>query len=153
MVVHARETGTAIAGATDNAAVVRRFIEECFNKGDMAVADELLAGAAIQHSPSIADEPLGPEGVKQEIVRLRMVFPDLHVTACNVAAEGDRVVAYLWIGGTHTGSYRGMRATGTYAAWKAITTFRIAGGHIVEQWGVADCASTLKRLGLIPEEM
>jgi len=155
MVVHAQEKGTAIAGiarATDNAAMVRRFIEECFNKGDMAVADELLAGAATQQGPSIADEPLGREDVKQEIVRLRMAFPDLHVTPCTVAAEGDRVVAYLWLGGTNTGSYRGMRATGIYAAWKAINTFRIADGHIVEQWGMADCASTLKRLGLIPEE-
>ncbi len=153
MVVHAREKGTIIVRATSNAAIARRFIEECFNKGDMAVADEVLAVTAVWHNVSSAGEPLGPEEVKREIVRLRMAFPDLHVTACRVAAEGDRVVAYLWIGGTHTGSYRGLRATGTYAAWKAITTFRIADGRIVEQWGMTDCARTLKKLGLIPVEM
>ncbi len=155
MVVHAREKGTTVARATDNEALVaiaRRFIEECFNKGDMAVADELLAATAIQHDPSITDEPRGHEGIKREIVRLRMTFPDLRVTVCDVAAEGDRVVAYLWISGTNTGSYRGMPATGAYAVWRAINTFRIVDGHIVEQWGVTHCSSTLKKLGLIPVE-
>ncbi len=151
MVTYAQEKRMAIAGATDNTAIARRFVEECFNKGDMTVADELLAGAASQRSPTLDDGPRGPEDVKQDIVRLRMAFPDLHVTMRTVA-EGDRVVAYLWMGGTNTGSYRGARATGRYAAWKAINTFRIADGRIVEQWGMADCASTLKRLGLIPEE-
>jgi len=154
MIVHTQEKGATVTRAADNAAIARRFIEECVNKGDMAVADDVLAVTFVRHGhdPSIADEPRGPEGITRDIVMLRMAFPDLHATMCAIVAEDDRVVAYLWMGGTNTGSYRGMPATGTYATWKAITTMRIVDGHIVELWGLAACSRTLKKLGLIPEE-
>jgi len=152
MIVHAQEKGATVTRAADNAAIARRFIEKCVNKGDMAVADDVLAVTFVRHGPSIAVEPRGAEGITGDIVMLRMAFPDLHATMCDIVAEGDRVVAYLWMGGTNTGSYRGMPATGTYATWKAITTMRVVDGHIAELWGLAACSRTLTTLGLIPEE-
>lgn len=126
----------AVVPTQRNTAIARRFIEACFNAGDLAVADELIARTAIQHTPSILGEPPGPggSGIKREIMLARLAFPDLHVAITHIAADGDTVVARLWISGTHTGSYRGMPATGAYAAWDAASVLRIADGRIVELW-------------------
>jgi predicted SnoaL-like aldol condensation-catalyzing enzyme len=87
----------------ENKAIVRRVFEEIWNKGNLALVDELYASDYIRHNAS-AGSPPGPAGEKRHRAAFRAAFPDLAITAGDVIAEGDRVaVRYHWQG-THQGA-------------------------------------------------
>jgi hypothetical protein len=46
------ETATGTAGQIDPAEGSRRLLEECFNDGNLALADELIAPDAVNHDPA-----------------------------------------------------------------------------------------------------
>jgi steroid delta-isomerase-like uncharacterized protein len=103
-----------------NKAQVRRVIEEIYNRGDLAVVDELAASDLVIHASS--QEIRGRDGAKQYVAALRAGFPDLHLTVEGQVAEGDMVVTRWTARGTHTGAFQGISATG-----KAV---RVAGTDI-----------------------
>ena len=103
-----------------NKAQVRRVIEEIYNRGDLAVVDELAASDLVIHASS--QDIRGRDGAKQYVAALRAGFPDLHLTVEDQVAEGDMVVTRWTARGTHTGAFQGIPATG-----KAV---RVAGTDI-----------------------
>jgi steroid delta-isomerase-like uncharacterized protein len=97
--------------AEENKGKTRRFMDEVFNKGNLAVADELLAPNLIDHNP-FPGQPPGVEGLKQATVALRQAFPDLHVTVDEMLSDGDKVVIRSTMKGTHKGTFMNIPATG-----------------------------------------
>ena len=93
-----------------NKTLVRRVVEEVYNQGNLAVADELAASDLVVHQTS--QEIRGREGAKQYVAALRAAFPDLHMTIEDQIAEGDRVVTRWTARGTHTGEFHGIPPTG-----------------------------------------
>jgi predicted SnoaL-like aldol condensation-catalyzing enzyme len=65
--------------AEENKALVRRVIEEMFNKGDLDLADEVLAPDFVDHDPASPEEIRVPEGFKWFVGMVRSAFPDVHV--------------------------------------------------------------------------
>jgi ketosteroid isomerase-like protein len=61
----------------NNKALVRRFIEEIYNRGNMDVADELLAPNFVARD-ALTGEEAGIEGYKREIAEQAAVSSDLH---------------------------------------------------------------------------
>lgn len=55
-------------GTDDNKAILRRFIEEAFNQGNLAVVDELVASDYINHVAGT--DVSGREGTRQFIYQL-----------------------------------------------------------------------------------
>jgi len=74
----------------ENKALVRRFIEELFNKGDPSVASEFASPGFIFVNP-MGEKYKGPEGVAKLVTSLRKRSPDLYVTIEDMFGEGDRV--------------------------------------------------------------
>ena len=68
----------------------------------------------------------------------------------DVVAEGDRVVIRKTFRGTQTGEFMGMPPTGKSISVGVIDIFRIAGGKIVEHWGLADMMGMMQQLGAMP---
>jgi hypothetical protein len=85
-----------------NKVLARRFHDEIFEQGNLAVADEILTPDFVWHSPPDATYLTGPEAVKQEATDVRAFFHDLVLSDDDEIAEGDRVVIQ-W---TLTGSAR-----------------------------------------------
>ncbi len=133
--------------ATSNEAIYRRIIEEGFNRGDLAVVDELVSPNAIEHQRGGAGD--GPEGVKRTIAILRSAFPDFTITIDEVAAVGDKVWAQQRGGGTNLGSFAGMPPTGRKAITDVIDVCRFENGKMVEHWGVPDQLGMMISLGHI----
>src|SRR2546426_1146140 len=95
----------------ENKAQFRRTYEELFNKGNLDVADELIAQDFLNHeAPPGRDR--GPESMREVITMLRTAFPDLHFTIEELLAEGDTVVGRVTMNGTHRGPFQGMPPTG-----------------------------------------
>jgi steroid delta-isomerase-like uncharacterized protein len=130
----------------DNKALIRRFYEEVFNKRNMAAINDFYAP---DHTlpPGL---PVGPEGTKQAIAMTLAGFPDLHITIEDMIADQDKVVTRFTTHGTHQGVLGNIPPTGKQVAVSTIEITRIAGGKIVEDWGLDDRLGMLQQLGLVP---
>ena len=133
--------------ATTNEAIYRRLIEEGFNQGNLAVADELIAPGAIEHQRGSGD---GTEGAKNTIKYLRGAFADFHITIDELVSVGDKVWARQRGGGTNVGTFAGRPPTGKTAFIDVIDIARFENGKMVEHWGVADQLGMMQALGLVP---
>lgn len=129
-----------------NAKVYRRFYEEVLNGGNLDVAAELLDPVVLSHSPLPGQEP-GAAGFIAALTTLRAAFPDLHVIATHLVAEGDHVAARFQVAATHRGDFFGIRATGRRIHYEEMAFVRFARGRIVEHWAVADALAIMQQLG------
>ena len=135
--------------AEENKALVRRFVEEFWNEGNMSAADELMAPDAQIHLPT--GEVVNPDEAKSFAATWRESFPDWHSTFEELVAEGDRV-AERWTGrGTHRGELQGIPATGKSVEAPGSVFYRIVDGKIVELWGQLDMMSLMQQLGVVPD--
>ena len=145
----------------ENKALVRRFYEEVWNRGNVAAVDELIAPNLVHHYdypttvPVPADNPLSREGIKHLIPQFRSAFPDLHCTVELQVAEGDLVVTRVTANGIHKGEYRGLTfkgipPTGKQVTWTMTDISRILDGKIVESWLNEDAVGRLQQIGVIP---
>ena len=130
----------------ENRAIVQRFGEEVWNKGNLAAVDELVTLDFAGHGPG-RRVTRGPEELKKVVARMRAAFPDIRFTVEDEIAEGDRVVT-RWTGqGTHQGEWRGIAATGKQVSFSGIAIRRIAGGRIAERWVNADYSALMRQIG------
>ena len=135
----------------ENKVLLRRFFEEIYNKGNLAVADELVAEGYISHN-ELDIQVLGPEGIKRAATMQRDAFPNLHTTIEDLIAEGDKVVVRGRDTGTHTGAeFLGIPAKGRRFTLTWIDIFRIEDGKLVEAWLETNLESFKRQLGAIPE--
>lgn len=128
-----------------NKQIMRRMIEEIWNQGNLATADELFAPT--HTSPSAPQLPPGSEGVKFLVKAFREAMPDYHMTIDLIVADENQVVGRFTQSGTHTGSdLLGMKTSGRKATWTEIGVLRIENEKIVESWYEVDMLSMIQQL-------
>jgi steroid delta-isomerase-like uncharacterized protein len=132
-----------------NKAVSRRIYEEAFNKGNLSIADEVIAKNWVYHGAE-GMELKGPEGFKQFVTMYRTAFPDLHITADDLIAEGDKVATVGTYRGTFKGPMMGIPPTGKQCKGPVIAISRFEGGKEAEVLEVVDMLSMFQQLGIIP---
>src|SRR5262245_49957069 len=76
-----------------NKAMARRWSEELWGKGDLAVADDIIAPEYVRHDPGDPFPARGPEDVKRIVTMLRTMLPDLKIQIEAMVAENDMVVS------------------------------------------------------------
>ncbi len=131
-----------------NKTIVRRVFDEIVNKGNLGVADELLAADYVNHDfPAPAP---GAEGFKLVTTMFRSAFPDIVVTLEDEFAEGDKVVTRGVFAGTHTGEFMGIPATGRKVTIKYLDIWRLENGKAKENWVQMDLLGLMQQLGVIP---
>jgi steroid delta-isomerase-like uncharacterized protein len=130
----------------DNKDLIRRLFDEAFNKGRLALLDQLIGGAYIEHNPAPNQAP-GAAGVRARIASMRAAFPDLHFVLEELIAENELVaVRYRWQG-THKGPYLGIAPTGRRLSVRGMEFYRVEGHHVLEHWDVVDEFGMLSQLG------
>lgn len=129
-----------------NHALMRRFIEEVWNKGHLEVADEIFHPEAT--SPTAPTLPRGAEGVKTVARIFRGAFPDFWMEITHIVAEDDRVAARFRQGGTHQGDLMGIPPTGKKVEWTEMGILRVADGKVVESWYDVDMLGLMQQLGV-----
>ncbi len=116
-----------------NKALARRYQEEVWGKGDLALIDELLAPDFIDHSLPAGMDP-SFAGAKRAVQGALDAFPDGQWTVEDLIAEGDKVTIRWKMDATHEHAFRGIAPGGKPVTVTGITILRIAGGKIVERW-------------------
>jgi len=74
--------------------VVRRFVEEVMNRGD------LVAPEHVNHDPTAPEVQAGSEGVKELIGMYRFALPDIPFTTGEMICENDTVAHRCTFTGT-----------------------------------------------------
>jgi len=135
----------------ENKNLIRRLVAEVYNGQNIDVIDELFAVdyGVDKSRQTFSGLPPGLEGTKQAYRMLFTAFPDLEVTILDMAAEGEKIMAYKKFQGTHKGPYLGVAPTGKQIEYHAVDIFRIVDGRFKEHWGVADKTDMMKQLGII----
>ena len=137
--------------SAENKAICRRFIEEGFNTGNLAVAQEYIAPNFANHDPATPPLPTGPEGYKQLVTIYRTAYPDLKLALDDLLAEGDKVVARWTARGTNTGKLGDMAPTGKPMMVTGISILAITSGKVAAQYTNWDTLGMLQQLGVIPK--
>ncbi len=136
----------------DNKATTRRFFEEVFNRGNLAIVDEIKSSNYMFHDPGLPEPVRGPEGFKHYLAMFRTAFPDLHSTIEDLLAEGEKVAVRFTFAGTQQGELMGIPPTGKQVTVTAILIARLVNGKFVEGWINYDALGMLQQLGVIPAQ-
>src|SRR5919112_5706885 len=122
----------------ENKALVRRFIEEVYNRRNLDAADEFLAPDFVDYD-ALQGEDAVIEGYKLAIANVQAASSDLHFSIEEQIAEGDKVVTRVISSGSlDQRELDGLAPTGVRIAIENISIDRVVEGKIVEERTVND---------------
>jgi len=129
--------------------IVRRFLDEAYNKRNLTIGDELLADDCVFHAIPKAIQ--GIAGWKLYAAAFLTAFPeDLQVTVDDSFTNAEKVAVRWTAQGTHRGPLRGIAPTGKEVKWLGVALYYFSGGKIKEVWGLNDALGMMQQIGAIP---
>jgi len=133
----------------DNAAVVRRFVDEVITHGNIESAAEFVWEDVIEQVPLPGQRP-GLDGLKDIIRAMRTGFPDIVFSIQEQVTENDKVVSRFEWTGTHKGDFLGIPATGRPVRVWGIVIDRLEDGRIKDTRILMDTLGMMGQLGVLP---
>jgi predicted ester cyclase len=138
-----------------NKELVRRHVEEIFNRQNFAVCDELMAENYIENAvapfgQSAPGKVNGPQAMRATAAWLLAQFPDMHMTIEAMVSEGDTVAVRVLSEGTNLGSLNGVvPPTGKRVSARQNHWYRVVDGKLAEHWATREDLPTMLQLGVI----
>jgi steroid delta-isomerase-like uncharacterized protein len=130
-----------------NRALVLRFYEEVWNRGNVDAAREVFAPDYVRHDLRPSAALPGPDGQVKIAAEFRAAFPDLRMTVDLIVAEDDLVAARWTTSGTHTGPWADVAPTGAQVTFSGMNVFRVREGKVVELWNHRDDLGVMEQVG------
>jgi predicted ester cyclase len=129
--------------------VVRRLVGE-LNEGSLDVLDEVFDSGYRTRMvrPGSGDAVGDREGLRSVTEAYLTAFPDYHERVLEILADGDRVVTYTEVTGTHDGPLYGVEPTGESVRFHRFGIYWLRDGQIVRSAGVAEWPRLLGQLGV-----
>lgn len=134
----------------DNKRLVRAFWEALGSGRAIDLTEGRYAPDFTLHDSALAGEIRGVEGLQQYLRSVQSAFPDARYVIDDLVAEGDKVVQWVTLRGTHQGEFQGMPPSGRPVAIRLAMITRIVDGWLVECWQLFDSLSLLLQTGVIP---
>ena len=138
------------ARADDGAADMPKRFAATLSAGDMQAFAALFADDYVNHQVSAAAPPPAGASAKQATVaffsRRVDALAGLQVRIEASLVQGDLCAASFLYEGVHQSVYYGVAPTGRKLRFTSCDIFKIAGGRIVEHWGMGDIAGVLAQL-------
>jgi steroid delta-isomerase-like uncharacterized protein len=138
-----------IQAMQQNSAIIRRFIEETINQGQIDSAAQFVWEDVVEQVPFPGQGP-GLEGLKDILRGMRAGFPDLHFSVEEQIAEGEKVLTRFEWTGTHRGEFLGVPATGRPVKVWGMVIDRLADGRIKDTRIIMDSLGLMMQLGVFP---
>jgi steroid delta-isomerase-like uncharacterized protein len=132
----------------ENTRLVHRFFEEVFSKGDLAVAQEILAPDFTFYGPP--EGIRGAQGFLQFSTAIRNAL-GVQFKVETVIIDGEKAASLATMSGVHEKEFRDIPASGVHFSMPRIDNFLIEDGKIKEVHTTFDHRILLRDLGS-PEE-
>jgi steroid delta-isomerase-like uncharacterized protein len=133
----------------DNGTIIRCFIEETLNKGDIDSAGQFVWEDVVEQIPFPGQGP-GLQGLKDVLRMMRTAFPDLHFAVEQQITQDDKVLTRFEWTGTHRGDFLGIRSTGRHVKVWGMVIDRLLDGKIKETRILMDMLGLMAQLGVFP---
>jgi predicted ester cyclase len=134
--------------ANDNKKVVRKYIEEVINTGDVGEINKFVSADYTEVFEG-KRYPIGIQGAKEHILGVRQTYPDLTLTIDRQIADGDYVATCITAQGTHSGHWLGIKPTGKMVTYTGVNIDKVVDGRIVEHGGAANMLGPLIEIGAV----
>lgn len=132
-----------------NKALVRRFYDEVWRRGNVSFAEEVFANEYVRHDSRPTKAPPGGAGQALIAEHFRGAFPDLEWHVDLVLGEGDLVAARWTASGRHSGTWGDIPPTGRRVTFSGVNIFRFGDdGKVVEIWNHRDDLGLREQLGV-----
>ncbi|MFE9423310.1 ester cyclase [Kitasatospora sp. NPDC006697] len=129
-----------------NKQVVRRYYHEMVSGQRIDLLAELVAEDAADETIVGVGGSGSREDFRQHLLTLWGNVPDVRATVEDLLAEGDRVIAYWRIEGTHSGPVFGVPATGRPFTGLSISQLTLKDGQVVRYNVLPDRLGILRQL-------
>jgi len=133
---------------SDNKKIIRRFIEEVENTGDISKIHEFISEDYVEVHDGKRYE-IGIQGAIDHVLGVRKVYPDLRLTIELQISEGEWVVTAYSVTGTFKEGWFGMKPTGKPITYTGVNIDRVRDGKIIEHGGAANLLNPLLDAGVI----
>jgi predicted ester cyclase len=127
-----------------NKNVARRYFE-AYSKGDIEAVMSFIDADYVLHSGAGAKAE-NREGRKRDEEVFFSAFSGIEAVVEDQIAEGEKVANRITMVCNHTGSYKGISATGKRVVIPYIDIVRFKAGKIVEEWVEFDTMHILDQI-------
>ena len=139
-----------MSATTANKALVRRYIDELWNGGDLTALDRLVASGFAGRDPATRGVPRGRADLGRLVASYRTALPDLHVTLEQQVAEGECVATRWTARGTHRGYLGAIGPTGRPVVIGGLSLHRVRADRLAEEWTSFDALALVQHLWALP---
>ena len=131
--------------------MIQKIYMEAYNKGNLAVLDDIIAADYKRHQPPMKDVK-GLAAFKEFIKDVRSAYAGFEINIDDVIVKGDKCVTRLTLTGKHTGQAPTLQAppTGKEIEMKGCVVSYWSDGKVVEEWVYNDYLGLIQQFGVIP---
>lgn len=134
---------------SDSVAANKRAIQRLYdetNAGNLGFIDELMAPDFVSYGSGGSQDLHGPAALKEFTLTFMTAFPDLYFKVEASICEGDDVLTWGTLSGTHKGDFYGVAATGKKVSWSGCAIFRFRGEHVIARWLEFDAIALMTQI-------
>jgi steroid delta-isomerase-like uncharacterized protein len=125
-----------------------RLYHSVWNERRLEYIEQVIAETHALGDPTITGRGVGPAAYRRQVERFLVGLPDLKFNVDDTISEGDKLVVYWTITGTHLGEFLGVAPTNKLVAFSGITINQIADGKILESTVIWDGIGLMKQFGI-----
>lgn len=129
-----------------NKEVVQKIYDECLNKRNLSLLNELIAD---EYQGVLGGK--GAEGFKQTVLGIVNAFPDMQWHVQTIVAEGNQVAVCWKVSGTHTGAFRTLAPTGKTVSNEGMGIYELRNGKVISTNVLTNQVAFLQQLGVLPD--
>jgi steroid delta-isomerase-like uncharacterized protein len=125
-----------------------RLYHSVWNERRLEYIEQVIAETHALGDPTVSGRGVGPSAFRKQVERFLTGLPDLKFTVDETISEGNKMVVYWTITGTHRGEFLGVPATNKRVSFSGITINLIGSGKILESTVIWDGLGLMKQFGI-----
>lgn len=126
-----------------NKDIVARFMTEVWNGNKLEALDAFIDPTYYDYSY----EPRNREGLESMLKLTQTAFPGHETIIEEIASDGETVAICQTLRGIHTGTFRGIPASGRQIEVGGYRFFKVVNGKITSHRGMIDLPALLRQIG------
>jgi steroid delta-isomerase-like uncharacterized protein len=125
-----------------------RLYQTVWNERRLEYIDQVIADSHALGDPTVLGRGVGPAAYRRQLERFLVGLPDLKLKIDDTVSEGEKLVVFWTMTGTHRGEFLGVPPTNKRVAFSGITINLIAEGKILESTVIWDGLGLMKQFGI-----
>jgi steroid delta-isomerase-like uncharacterized protein len=142
-------------GVRENIELAKLHVEECWNKGNIDLIDEIYSQdfelRSLWPNPALPGRKGNRDGAKVALQRWLGSFPDMHFSMDHIVADEEKVITVHTCTATDSGGFMGRAPSNANFAINGILIHQISDGKITRIWTMFDMLGLLQAIGVAPK--